>query len=474
MAVVTFLLSYIARQASNIVQAVFGWSITALFGKLQRRQQIMVIAALVLSLAWPLLVIGAFLPNVAAWAIAFLPLHKLLGTTVLRIVWITLAVLAPIGVGLLVRAAAPGGKTKPALAALQGFPMALGFFLGFLVIVVSVPIIKLASIARGWSDEHVYVQPHDGQYDAVLHSLAEACERAGMTAQISDVPAHMQLATTIMRKFASGAVTPFVPAQLKRVTGEGVQMYLYPADLLLRGKSKKVARIRAMFSRTELDAQAYLVESNAAKHVQDALRRLNVALAQHPSPTLATRLREVFREMRETDVSYPDFALLESMARNLERRMITANVVPYGTFPIDEEPDALGTAHQEAVMHVDVKPEALSAPELLRRTVQDAHTLVRNELELAKHDLRSEARAAGHAVIELLVAYSCALLVLASLVTSMATHSKLALVVAAVFLVAGGIAGALGWKARPWYTGAWDASGPSGRHGAPVSEPHAR
>jgi hypothetical protein len=339
--------SFLARKAGDIAQAIFGWSITALFGKLSRRALILMIGALVLSLLWPLFVAGAIEPPIANWAIAFVPLHAWVGDAVMRTIWIVLAVAAPMGVALLVRAAAPTGKRSVASTIVRGYPMALGFFVGFLAILVTVPIVKVASIARGWSDEHVYVQPHEGQYDAVMRSLAEACARAGFEPGVSDAPKHMDFATRVMRWFARGAVTPLVPSRMRRITTEGVQMYQYPADLMLRGTPKKVARIRAMLSRTHLDAEAYLVESEAARGVQDELARLNDVLRNrierglHPGAILATRLREVFREMMHVDVSYEEWTILEAMARRFERRLITAEVVPYGSFPLDDEPDAL-------------------------------------------------------------------------------------------------------------------------------------
>src|SRR2546421_1684070 len=86
-AVVTFLLSQLARKANDIVQAVFGWSVTALFGKLRRRAQILVTSALILSLLWPVFVIGVFAPSVSGWALALIPFHHWFSDHTLRIVW---------------------------------------------------------------------------------------------------------------------------------------------------------------------------------------------------------------------------------------------------------------------------------------------------------------------------------------------------------------------------------------------------
>jgi len=41
---------------------------------------VLVTAALVCSLAWPVFVIGAFAPKIAGWLLAFVPLHKMIGS----------------------------------------------------------------------------------------------------------------------------------------------------------------------------------------------------------------------------------------------------------------------------------------------------------------------------------------------------------------------------------------------------------
>ena len=346
-AAVTFLLSYLARQANNIGQAIFGWSVSALFGKLPRRAQILVTGALILSLAWPLFVVGMIVPGVAAWAVAFVPLHAWIGSEPLRIIWIALAVLAPPIVALLVRAASPRSRGGAAVAMLRGYPMALGFFLAFVVTAVTVPLLKIGSIVRGWTDEHVYVEPHADQYDGVLRSLAEACARAGRVPEISDVPRHLQLATTIMRRMAHESISAFVSPQLRRITADGLSISLYPADLVLRGDPDLVARVRAMSGRTALAARAYLVASPEAKGVQDQLARLDGVLDEHlargrvPGALLATRLREIYRDALHLDVPYDEWIVLEAMARRLERRLIGEGVVPFGATPIDDEPDGL-------------------------------------------------------------------------------------------------------------------------------------
>ena len=345
MAIVTFLFSFLARKAGDLIQAVFGWSVNALFGRLPRRAQIMVTGALLLSLAWPFFVVGVFVPKLAAWALAFLPLDDVIGESALRAIWITLAVTSPLLVGLLVWLAAPKRTGSAPRAMISGYLTALGFFIASVIVLITIPILKIASIARRWSDEHVYVQPHDQRYEQVVHALAEACARAGITPRIEDAPQHMVLATSVMRTFARGAVAPFVGEKLRRVAGDGVELYLYPSDLLLRGDKNKVARIRAMLTRTRIDHHAYLVGDAEAQRIQAELSRLDDNLDRDDGPAadhqIVLGLKVTYAQLMAADMPFADWAIIDGLARKLERRLVGARVVQPDDLPIDQVGDQL-------------------------------------------------------------------------------------------------------------------------------------
>ena len=69
MAFISALLSLLSKKISDLLQLLFGWSISGLFGRLSSRKQNGLSVALILSIVWPLLLLGCFLPAVAAWAV---------------------------------------------------------------------------------------------------------------------------------------------------------------------------------------------------------------------------------------------------------------------------------------------------------------------------------------------------------------------------------------------------------------------
>jgi len=325
-AIFSALLSALIRRIGTLVQALFGWSVTALFGRLPKMKQLAVSVTLLLALVWPLLVAGIFFPQVASWALAFLPLHDWLDDTVLRLVWGALALVVPPCVGLITRYVADarslrGGVLRTTLA---GYPVTIGYCLALLITVVTVPLVKLAATARRWSDDHVYVQSRPGEYNKAIHSVAEAFALAGLVPQMEPIPTHLSLATELLKWFARSALGPILPERPQRVHAQGVEAFLYPSDLLLRGEAQLVGRVRAMLTRTELERYAYLVSEPAAQKIQDELARVWDALRRHEHPqdarkVVELRLGEIYREMNRLRIPFDDWALLERQARRLER-----------------------------------------------------------------------------------------------------------------------------------------------------------
>lgn len=487
MALISLLLSFVGKKIGSIIQAIFGWSVTALFGRLSGKKQLAVSIALLFSIAWPIFVVGLFFPAVAGWVLAFLPVESWVGPTVMRIIWGSLAFVAPLLVGGLTHFAAPSTKGGLVRSLVNGYPLALGFFIAFVVTVVTVPIVKIGSLFRGWSDEHVYVQARVGRYDSVLRELAEACARAGMVPEIDEVPTSMALSTKALKLLARGMVSPIVAEQVKRVRADGLELYLYPSDLLMRGKAEKVALVRAMLTRTEIDADAYLVGSEAGQCIQDELGRLIKVVQRHEKKdrdvggTIPSRLVDIWNEMNQSKLPFDEWVMLESIARRVERRLVR-DKLGAEALPLDCEGDGLEEIaaeanlelapkrepwgmpkknDQENVMASEVIPvsergdllENASTADLVREAMDEAKELVRLEVELAKEEVKEELKHVERAAIAFGIAVAASIIVMSllamALVLALGGTPLIALAVAGGFLAIGGLAGWLGYGMLP-------------------------
>lgn len=320
----TALLSFASRKLGDVVRAVFGWSVTTLFGKLGRREQTAMSVILLLSIAWPLLVVGCFAPAVAAWAVTFVPLEEYIPEVALRVAWVALAASVPPVVGLLTWWITPGERRKRSRAAtiVGGFVMVPGYALAFAITVLTVPIVKLLSIGRRWSDTHVFVQARPGQYGNVVAVLERCCRQSRLLVVRERLPFQLELATTVTRFFAAPFVVPRNGGPLQRLRGDGLELYLYPADLMVRGEAEKVARVRAAIARSDITAYAYLVESVRGQHLQDQVDMIPEA----PPIEDATIRREHERLRLRLDharLAYDEWALLDARLGRSDARVGT-------------------------------------------------------------------------------------------------------------------------------------------------------
>jgi hypothetical protein len=497
-AILSLVLSFLGKKIGSIIQAIFGWSVTALFGRLPGRKQLAVSIALLVSIAWPVFLVGLFFPSVAGWVLAFLPIEKWVGPLAMRIVWGALAFLAPLLVGALAHWAAPATKGGLVRSLVNGYPLALGFFTAFIITVVTVPLVKIASILRGWDDQHVYLQPRVGRYDRVLRELAEACARAGLVPEIHEVPLSMALSTKALKVFAHGMVSPIVAEEVKCVRADGLELYLYPSDLLLRGTAEKVALVRAMLTRTDVDADAYLVGSAAGQCIQDELGRLIEMISLHENKkrdvgrTAGSRLVDIWNEMNHSKLPFEEWVMLESIARRVERRLVREKVGAE-LLPLDNENDDLEKiaaaanaeltvrndpsgmpkktrmpknkrAHEsqenfmaiEAMSPSERNPallEEASTADLVREMFDESKELMRLEVALAKEEIKEELVQVRHAAIGLGIAAGASVLVLTllamALVFALGGTALAALAVAGGFLVVAGVAGYVGYGMLP-------------------------
>jgi len=430
-AILSALLSFLVRQIGKILQAVFGWSITTLFGRLPSTKQTAVSVALLLSVLWPVFVIGLVFPDAAAWIVAFLPLKKWMSATALRILWCVFAVITPAIVGLITHWVSKTRKGGIANAMIQGYPLALGFAAAFLITVVTVPIVKLVSLKRRWSDEHVYVQPRDACYEKALHELAEACVLAGVKPEVRDVPTSMALATKVIRFFARGAVSPMVEEQPKMLRTEHLELYLYPADLLIRGDKKLAAHVRAMMTRTKIERDAYLVGTPEAQKVQDEICIFWETMERNGGQGKA-RLAEIRKELDTTDMPFEDWSTLERVTRHVEQE--------------------LAHPHAEHVKEMAMATQKSTA-ELVKEAVDEAKQLVRIEVELAKEEAKKEVKQAEGAGIAFAASLAFASVFLSlvgvAIVLAVGSTPVAALIVAVCFLVVAGVAAGIGYALIP-------------------------
>ena len=173
----------VAKSAGKILNALFGWAVRALFGQTTAKEQTYLSVVVGAAVAWPILMLGVVAPKIAALLLAFVPIPQRVPSWTIRIVWVTLALIIPIAVGLAVAAKAPSSAKKESrvLTVLRGFPITLGLASAFLIMFVSVPVMRLVTLVRRRKSADIPLITHDAAYHEVAVTICEVLNRHGFS-----------------------------------------------------------------------------------------------------------------------------------------------------------------------------------------------------------------------------------------------------------------------------------------------------
>jgi hypothetical protein len=477
MALLTALVAFIGRKLMTVVQAILGWSVTSIFGRLPSMKQTALSVALLISLLWPVAVLGLFFPAVSAWAFAMLPLQNWLGPRVVRAGTLALAILLPLAVGAITRWIAPIPGAPPWRLVISGYPLTLGFAAASLVTAVTVPLVRLSSAIRKWYDEHVFVQPREGEYGHALRQLVRACEASGIPVTVETVPVRMRIATTVLKILASGTVREIVSEDPKMLRGDGVELYLYPADLLLRGEPAKIACVRAAMTRTWLERYAFTVADPRAQELQERLQGIwENARRRGDDATgrleLVESLAVFAADLARSAVPFDQWIMLDHSVHRLEQVLqdaaleedagdgAVARYVGSQASPKPERTDRSRTKEASSMEKSSEPIEVSRAPEpengsaqLVRKALEDTRKLVVLEVALARQEMEGQLAKAKIAGMSFGAAGALLLMSLTTFVVAgcMFTHDPpLAAVAAGAVTLSGAVVvGIVGWSKLP-------------------------
>jgi uncharacterized membrane protein YuzA (DUF378 family) len=466
MAILQALFSLLSRSLGKILNAVFGWAVVALFGQTSPAQKTLLSGLVGLAALWPLLVLGVIVPRVATAALAFVPPSAQGPAWFMRSIWIALSLLVPMSLGLVVASKAPPGSPKESFAKrlLRGFPITVGLAGAFLLTFATVPLLRVVAMLKRHKDEHVPLVTSADAYDQVAGEIDDVLARHRITAVRTEPPWWLSAPTRILLAMGGRAFRGFVPRRLAHWRGPGLQIALYPSDLLVRGAPRVTAWIHGLTVERLARTPALQTMDPAAQDLERQLRRVWKVYeenreAHEGSDVLVRRLANITDQLGSLDISYEEWSVLYRQCGQLGRAL-------EGKPQLLAKEDDMPEHHERpAVAPVAANPAAsatqpgpqpiaaLPTRELLAEAAKESVTLLRTELELAKTELKEDLKSEVAAAKGLSVAAVCALCVLNLLLVSVALALTgvvapwaAPLLVAAGVALVGAVAGAFGWK----------------------------
>jgi hypothetical protein len=452
------LFAFIGKSAGKILTAIFGWAVVALFGQTSPKEHTLLSGLVASAAAWPILVLGVVFPRIATFVVAFIPLSDRVPTSVLRSVWLALALLVPIVVGTVVAGKAPPGTPRESFIKRtpRGFPITLGISAAFMLMFLTVPVLRVLSAARGRKDDHVPCITKGDAYQHIAQVIDSLLERNEIKARRTDPSWWLSAPSNVLRKLGGKAMRGFMPDHLAYWSGPELEIAFYPSDILIRGKSRQMAWTHGLLAEALAHEPCRQTFDPNAQDLERQIRQVWSVYDENPAAhvgaaALLSRVRDIAQELSKIKIDYDEWQVLYRHILQLSRAL-------HG------QPQILAAemAKAEVSMHQSERPkaneqplDALSTGELVAQLTKQSAELVKKQVDLAQSELRADVKREITAFAGFGIAGACAfamlILLLVSAVFALAEEIpgwQAGLIVSGAMLALGAVAGVIGWSMR--------------------------
>lgn len=464
MALIQAILSLISRSVGKILTALFDWAVVALFGRVSGRRRMLLSGLVASAAAWPLLLIGVAAPKAAAFFLAFVPLPDALPAWLVRLGWIALALAVPISIGVGLRPPpAEKGAMRPGLfqSILRGFPITAGLALAFLVLLVTVPVLRVASALRGHRDVHVPLVTTSESYPAAAALVAETLRRHGISVVALSPPWWSALPTRILTRIGGSALSGLLTAESAYFRAGELELALYPNALLLRGPVEASARVHVLVVEA-LSGRPDMFQSVTAEaqDIERQIQRVWAAYRRDPEAhrnawALRSRLDAITAEMAERPLPFDEWQVVHRQILQLDRALAGRPQLLEARLLGKDNIMAPSMAPTPVTTAPADNPRALSTVALMRRIVGLSSVLIHKEVELARAELDEDFHAAlgmvklfGAAALLALLALNLLLMAAVLALAAWLPAWVAALALGGLLLVVAAVLGAVAWSRR--------------------------
>lgn len=327
MAIFAALVALGSKFAGKVVGMALGWAGTLLFGRVPASRQKIILAITFGSVIWLVLLAGIISPDVGTFVLVLVPSQGLVPEELLRLGMLIGAIVVPgIVGGLVLWLSPPAARTgRTAIKTiLRGYPLTAVLAL-LLVFLAGLAIWRrVRSLIRGQTDAHVPMMVKQGAYDQVAADIDTALGQAGLELEPGPAPAIMSKPAQWLAMVAGRDAGDLVPDHLLQLHGPGLDILVYPSDLLVSGKPADVARARAAIASRLVTSAAYMTISGEAQAIEDRLAALGRpdATADGPPPFDAAARRElesIDAQLATTNLPYEEWEVLYRERLQVER-----------------------------------------------------------------------------------------------------------------------------------------------------------
>jgi hypothetical protein len=332
-------LAFAARSVGRVVNTAMGWATTLLFGKVPQEKQIYLSVVEFGSLVWIVAALGVLFPSLATFVIAFVTLPKWVHPVWIRIAMLVGALAIPPIVGesairTIQGDVRPRGADRIARAVLSGYRLTLGIALAILTVIFIAPAMYGRNLLRRWKTRHIPLVVHHDDYGHVVDDIQRTLIAAGIPVERWGAGGMLLLPTRLLT-FATGGVVPEL--KMDRLTGERLELILYPFDLMLSGGQQDVIRAQAAVAERLPLTKAYLTWSRQANELEDHLKQVWSLIGQRAGAgngerggrggaEITAEIDSIRRQLQLIPVSYEEWEILGRETVMLERDLLRQEI----------------------------------------------------------------------------------------------------------------------------------------------------
>ena len=403
MALLQALFAFIGKSAGKMLTAIFGWAVVALFGQTSPKERTLLSGLVASAAAWPILVLGIVFPRIATFVVAFIPLSDRVPTSILRIVWLGLALLVPLLIGVVVAAKAPPGTPRESFLkrALRGFPIALGICSAFVLMFITVPVLRVLSAARGRKDDHVPCITKGDTYDDIARVIDDLLEQNAIKARRTEPSWWLSGPANVLKKLGGKALRGFMPDHLAYWSGPEVEIAFYPSDILIRGKNHQTAWTHGILAEALAHEPCRQTFDPNAQDLERQIRQVWSVYDENPaahvrSAALLSRVRDITQELSRIKIESDEWQVLYRQILQLSRALHGQPQILRAFAASTEVPMQQADTPTKDEQHLD----ALSTGDLVAELTKQSAELVKKQVDLARLELRADVSGRSRRLVD--------------------------------------------------------------------------
>ena len=327
-AILQALFSFIRGSAGKALNAIFGWAVLALFGQSSKSEQTLLAGVVFAAAAWPLLAIGVAFPKLALFLVAAVPLIGRVPSLWLRLVWVGLALLVPIVVGVVVAARSPPGQLPEPTwkKLLRGFPITLALAGAFFLMLMLAPAQRIKLAIKGRQAARIPVISPEQLNLEIASAMQAALSAHGIKLVFAAPPWTMTAPSKILFKLGGRAFSAMVGEKVEFLTSEHLEVVSAGNELQLRGRQTELARAHALAAEVLAPRAVLQTFDPRAQQMEKQIKRVWAVYADNPAahrraPMLRTRRDEIARELFGTPLEYDEFQVVYRELLQLDRAL---------------------------------------------------------------------------------------------------------------------------------------------------------